>query len=452
MATTTTMSSGTARPEVELGSTIDALKVGGYHIWVAFLCAAVVFLDGFDAQAIGYVAPAVSKAWGLKPGALGPVFSAGLLGIMVGALSGGPLADAIGRRKVILGSCLWFGLCSLATAYVGDMTQLMTLRFITGLGLGAAMPNAIAMVSEYSPARRRAVMVMTMFCGFSLGAALGGLAAGALLRSGFPWQTVFIIGGIAPVVFAPFLFWALPESVRFLATKDSANPAVGKILTRLGAQLPAQANFIITEEKARGISVAQLFGEKRALATVLLWVVFFMSLLDLYFLSSWLPTLINGMGFSESTAAFVTALLQVGGTTAPPILGAIIDRAGFFGVITVIYLAAAGVIASLGFVGPDVVLLSIAVYFAGFCVVGGQGSANALASCLYPTVIRGTGIGWALGIGRIGSILGPTLGGYMLAQKYQLQSIFLIITIPALIAALAGVCLWLLKPKLTNAH
>ena len=257
---------------------------------------------------------------------------------------------------------------------------------------------------------------------------------------------------IAPILVAPLLVAALPESIRFLAAKNSQHRAIAPILTRLGRTPPANATFVIAEEKASGFSVLQLFAERRAVATVLLWVVFFMSLLDLYLLASWLPTVFNGMGLDVSKAVLIASLFQIGGTFAPPLLGWIIDRVGFFGVMVCTYLAAAGAIAGLGVVGPEVGPLSLAVFAAGFCVVGGQGSANALASSLYPTVIRGTGVGWALGIGRIGSIVGPAIGATMLAQKLDRPSVFLISAIPALIAATAALCLWLLKPKLTNAH
>ncbi len=440
-----------ARPQVELGAAIDQLDVGSYQIWIMVLCGAMVFLDGFDTQALGYVAPSLSAAWKLERGALGPVFSAGLFGIMLGALAGGPVADVVGRRKVILAACLWFGALSLATVFASDLTQLLALRFLTGLGLGAAMPNAIALVSEFSPGRRRASMVMIMFCGFSLGAALGGVAAGLLVPL-YGWTSVFWVGGIAPILFAPFLVAALPESIRFLAAKNNQHPSIPPILKRLGVASPESAEFVIAEEKAHGFSVLQLFGERRAVATLLLWLIFFMSLLNLYLLASWLPTVINGMGLSVSTAVFISSLFQVGGTTAPPILGLTIDRVGFFGVLIGVFLASAGAIATLGFVGPEIAPLALAVFVAGFCVVGGQGTANGLAASIYPTVVRGTGVGWALGIGRIGSIIGPAIGAAMLAQKLDRSSIFLACAVPALIAAFAGFCLWLLKPKLNNAH
>jgi AAHS family 4-hydroxybenzoate transporter-like MFS transporter len=438
---------------VELVQLIDQLPVNRFHVRLVALCAAVVFMDGFDAQAIGFVAPSLSQVWRLAPGALGPVFGAGLFGIMLGALVGGPLADYIGRKKVILVAALFFGACSLVTPFAGDVRQLMLVRFVTGLGLGAAMPNAIALVSEYSPHRHRAIIVMIMFCGFSLGAAIGGIVAGFLIPT-FGWKSVFIVGGVAPLVFAPVLVAALPESIRFLVLKDPANPAVGAIVAKLGSEsrIDPRGPFVVNEETAEGLTVPKLFSHGRALATALLWVLFFMSLLDLYLLSNWLPTVIHGLGMSVSTAAFTSALFQVGGTIAPFLLGWLIDRYGFFRIITVIYLLAAGAIALIGSVGSNLRLLMFAVFAAGFCVVGGQSSANALAASLYPTSMRSTGVGWALGIGRIGSIVGPLVGGVMLAQHWGTSALFLAGAIPALCAAAAAALMWMTQPPGRPAH
>ena len=181
----------------------------------------MLFLDGFDTQAIGYVAPALAKEWGLTKAALGPVFSAGLFGLMIGALTFGPLADRIGRKKIIVFSTLAFGIGTLATAFVHDVNSLLAIRFLTGLGLGGAMPNAIAMTSEFNPRRRRATMVMIMFCGFSVGAALGGFLAAGLIPQ-FGWRSVFVVGGIVPLLLVPVLAMRLPESVRFLVLTAQA--------------------------------------------------------------------------------------------------------------------------------------------------------------------------------------------------------------------------------------
>src|SRR5947207_10063496 len=208
-----------AAPPVDVAHFIDQQPVGGFQIRLLLTCAAVLFLDGFDTQAIGYVAPSIAKEWGMTRGALGPVFSAGLFGLMIGALLFGPPAHRIERKKIIIFSTLAFGLGALATAFVQDVNALLAIRFATGLGLGGAMPNAVAMTSEFNPRRRRATMVLIMFCGFSVGAALGGfLAAGLIPR--FGWRSVFVVGGIAPLIMVPILARRLPESVRFVELAD----------------------------------------------------------------------------------------------------------------------------------------------------------------------------------------------------------------------------------------
>src|SRR5258707_2223463 len=214
---------------VDVADFIDQQPVGGFQIRLLLACAAVLFLDGFDTQAIGYVAPALAKEWGLTKGALGPVFSAGLFGLMIGALLFGPLADRIGRKKIIVFSTLAFGIGTLVTAFVQDIDMLLAIRFLTGLGLGGAMPNAIAMTSEFNPRRRRATMVMIMFCGFSVGAALGGLLAAALIPQ-FGCGSAFVVGGVAPVLLGAILALRLPASVRFLALAGGANERVAQLL------------------------------------------------------------------------------------------------------------------------------------------------------------------------------------------------------------------------------
>src|SRR5580704_6094129 len=296
---------------VDVAEFIDQQPVGRFQIGLLLTCAAVLFLDGFDTQAIGYVAPAVAREWGLTKGALGPVFSAGLFGLMIGALLFGPLADRIGRKNIIIFSTLAFGIGAIVTAFVQDVNTLLAIRFLTGLGLGGAMPNAIAMTSEFSPRRRRATMVMIMFCGFSVGAALGGLIAAALIPQ-FGWRSVFLVGGAAPLLLAPILALRLPESVRFLALTGRANARVAELLRLINpkAAFAPAAQFVVHEPGLAGVPVLHLFREGRTLATLLLWVVFFMSLLDLYFLTNWLPTVLNDLGSSVSQSAVIGSMLQ----------------------------------------------------------------------------------------------------------------------------------------------
>jgi AAHS family 4-hydroxybenzoate transporter-like MFS transporter len=423
---------------VDVATFIDTQPVGGFQIRLLLTCAAVLFLDGFDTTAIGYVAPALAREWGLGKGALGPVFSAGLFGLMIGALIFGPLADRIGRKKIIIFSTLTFGIGALITAFVQDVNTLFAIRFLTGLGLGGAMPNAIALTSEFSPRRRRATMVMIMFVGFSIGAALGGLLAAALIPQ-FGWRSVFIVGGVAPLIMVPILALKLPESARFLAFNGRANARVGQMLGLINpkAVFAPATRFVVDEPELAGMPVKHLFRAGRTLATLLLWVVFFMSLLDIYFLSNWLPTVLNDLGASVSEAAAIGSMLQVGGVVGTFALGSIIDRFSFRA-LALVYFIAVFAVGAIGQLGHSIILVTTAIFAAGFCIVGGQIAANALAAGFYPTTVRATGVGWALGIGRVGSIVGPLVGGALLTMKWSAGEVFLAAAVAALCAALAA--------------
>src|SRR3984957_10192619 len=425
-------------PQIDVAEFIDQQPVGGFQLKLLLTCAAVLFLDGFDTQAIGYVAPALAKEWGLTKGALGPVFSAGLFGLMIGALVFGPLADRIGRKNIIIFSTLAFGIGALVTAFVQDVNSLLAIRFLTGLGLGGAMPNAIAITSEFNPRRRRATMVMIMFCGFSVGAALGGLLAAALIPH-FGWRSVFVVGGAAPLLLVPVLVWWLPESVRFLALSGRASARIAELLGLVNpkAAFAPATQFVVHEPALAGMPVLHLFRDGRTLVTLLLWVVFFMSLLDLYFLSNWLPTVLNDLGASVSSAALIGSMLQVGGVVGTFALGSIIDRFSFRA-LTLVYFVAVFAVGAIGQFGHSVMLVTTAIFVAGFCIVGGQIAANALAAGFYPTLVRSTGIGWARGIGRVGSLVGPLVGGVLLTLKWTTAEVFMTAAIAALCAALAA--------------
>jgi AAHS family 4-hydroxybenzoate transporter-like MFS transporter len=426
---------------VDVAAFIDAQPVGRFQIRLLLLCAAVLFIDGFDTQAIGYVAPDIAREWGLSRGTLGPVFSAGLFGLMIGALIFGPIADRIGRKRIIVLSTVAFGIGTFLTIFVHDVYWLIAVRFLTGLGLGGAMPNAVALTSEFSPHRRRATMVMAMFCGFSVGAALGGLLAAALIPV-LGWRSIFVIGGLAPLLYAPFLARMLPESIRFLALTGRDDAKLGQLLARVAptATFTPATRFTAQEPRLAGIPVVHLFDQGRTVTTLLFWVVFFMSLLDLYLLSNWLPTVLNDLGASISMAATIGAMLQIGGVVGTFTLGNFIDRFSFRA-LALTYLIASVAITAIGFSSHSVPLVTAAVFCAGFCIVGGQIASNALTATYYPTSMRSTGIGWALGIGRIGSIVGPLVGGVMLSNHVSVQTLFVTAAVPALCACVAAFAL-----------
>jgi AAHS family 4-hydroxybenzoate transporter-like MFS transporter len=425
---------------IDVTGWINSRKPSSFQIQVLVLCAAAVALEGLDAQNIGYLAPAIISDWHGPPHAFTIVFVSGLVGLLIGCLAIAPLADWIGRRKVMIGTLAAFGTFSLASAAAQSLISLSVLRFLTDMGLGGGMANAIAMTSEYFPSRMRSWMTVIMFCGFPLGASLGGLLAAAIIPS-YGWPMVFVVGGVLPLMLAVLLVIHLPESIRYLALREMESWRIEAIMRRIdpGSQLPRRPQFAVEEESVPGLTIKHLMREGRAIGTVLIWIVFFMSLLDLFLLTSWLPVVLNGAGFSITASAIATASLQGSGVVGSVLVGPLLDRRGCLAVLLPLYLVAAVGIVAIGSVGAVFDLILLASCAAGFGVVSGQNCANAFAAKFYPTYIRATGVGWALGIGRIGAIVGPTVGGVMLAAHFSRAEIFGLGAIPALIVALAVV-------------
>lgn len=419
---------------------IDRAKFGPLQFGVTALCFIIAMLDGFDTQSIAFVAPRIAEDWGLAASAFGPIFAIGLLGLTVGAFTLSPAADRFGRKTVILISTLIFGLFALLTAFATSMNELLIYRFITGIGLGAAMPNIIALTSEYGPARLRATLVTVMFCGFPLGSTIGGLVSTWLIAE-FDWHSVFVVGGVLPLLLLPVLWFALPESVRFLVAKGAPETKIAPIVAKIDADASV-SEFIagLKHEQstaAKGFSVFQLFREGRTPTTLLLWVAFFMNLLVMYFLVNWLPTLLKGAGLPLSLAILSTATLNLGGVVGAIALGRMIDRISPYIVLGTAYAASAAFIALLAFGGTNLTVLLAGAALSGFGVVGAQIGCNALTASVYPTAIRATGVGWALGVGRIGAIVGPLVGGMLLARDWTPQSLILLAVVPAVIASIA---------------
>lgn len=413
---------------------LDTHPFSRYQKLILWLCFLIVAIDGFDTASIGFIAPAIRAEWGLTPAALAPLFGAGLFGLMAGSFLFGPLADRYGRRPVLIFSVAFFGAASLLSAWSTDLTMLLVLRFLTGLGLGGAMPTSVTMTSEYCPQQRRSGLVTLMFCGFTIGSALGGLASAQLLHL-IGWRGVLMLGGALPLLLVPVLLLALPESLRWLVLKGRDGSQ--KIMRRIAPTLAALPRLVVSDRKLAGSPMAELFRPGVLGGTLLLWSTFFMSLLIIYLLSSWMPTLLSGNGLSLSNASLVTMMFQVGGTVGAILLGRWMDRHSPHKVLSIAYLAAAGCIVVVALSGSSLALLVLAVFGVGFGVSGSQVGANALAAAFYPTSSRATGVSWAAAVGRSGSVLGSMAGGLMLTLKLDNATIFFLLAIPAVLASLA---------------
>jgi AAHS family 4-hydroxybenzoate transporter-like MFS transporter len=421
---------------------IDDSKLGYRQILIVAMCGMCLIMDGFDVQAMGYVAPAVIHEWGVAKELLSPVFGAGLFGMLIGSLAFSALADKVGRRPVLIAATAFFSLCMLITALANSIPQLIALRFAAGLGLGCIMPNAMALVGEYSPRRVRVSLMMTVSVCYALGGVVGGLITAALIAS-FGWRAVFVVGGIIPLMTGIVMWLRLPESVQFLVFKKGDDAQIRKNLMQVAPDLhfPSDAQFVLHEvAKAQGVPFLSLFKDGRAAVTILLWLVNFANLLDMYFLSNWLPTVMREAGHSTQTAVFAGTMLWIGGLAGTLAMGRIIDRVGFIPVLAVSFLIA---IVSTALIGNPAVVTSVGaiflmIFLSGLTIVGGQPALNALAAIYYPTNLRSTGIGWSLGMGRVGSVIGPVLGGYLLHLQWSQNQLFIAAAVPAIVS-LCGV-------------
>ncbi|MES2261094.1 MAG: MFS transporter [Pseudomonadota bacterium] len=405
-----------------------------------FLCFLVVAADGFDLASVGYVAPLLKKAWALTPAQMGPIFGAGLFGLTIGSFIFGPMADRIGRRRVIVMSMVLFGIGSIASAYADSASSLAAMRLLTGIGLGGAMPTAITLSSEFSPERNRAWLVTLMFCGFTIGLAFGGALAAVLIPS-FGWQGVFIFGGIAPLCLAPVIWVFLPESLRFMAGKKKYEEEARSVMRRLSGRDDIMLDSVLPPEPVvatdeAGI-VATLFSKHYRAGTLLLWLAFFCTLWVYYQVSSWLPTAITDAGLAVTQAATIGAMMPLGGTIGSLINARLMDRHNPFLVLTCSYVVAALSIACIGAAMQHPAWLYVVVFCTGLGLSGAQTGANVLVSGFYTTAARATGVSWALAVGRVGSIVGAMTGGMMLAGLPSLQIAFIVFALPTIVAGIA---------------
>ncbi|MFK0152776.1 MFS transporter [Streptomyces sp. NPDC090493] len=404
---------------------------------VIVLCALVALLDGFDTQAISLAAPDIGAAWQQQPSVFGTVFGIGLFGGLIGATAAGVIGDRAGRRPLVLAGVLEFAVLTLLTpALATSIGALEVLRLLSGLGLGAAVPGIIAITSEYTRAQSRASVVGLMWCGFPMGAVAGGVLAAWLIPD-HGWQSLFYVGGVVPLLVLVFLWFRLPESARFLRVRGET-AAASRILQRLG--IPAEDTGSQADADSARSPLADLFRQGRAVTTLLLWTAMLLTLLMAYFLTTWLPSLAAGAGVRSGLLAVST--LNLGGVIGCVLIGRLADRYSAVRVLAGAYALGAIAVALIGEAGSSGALLLLATFVGGLLAVGAQLCTVALGATLYETRLRATGVGWSIGAGRIGGILGPTVGGALIGAGVGVPALFLL---AGAVAGATGLVLFVLS-------
>lgn len=434
-------------PTVNVQAFLNENRFSPYQWMIFIICLLIAFFDGMDTAAIGYVAPSLLEEWGMEKKELAPVLSAALFGLAIGAMTSGPLADKFGRKIVLTASVLLFSGFCVASAYAQDLTQMTVLRFITGLGLGAAMPNAVAMLSEYCPERNRALILNTMYCGFPVGAAAGGFFASFIIPE-YGWRAVLLWCGAVPLVLGVLMIFIMPRSASFLVSKKQPAEKVRKILKRINPQADLDnAVFVLPENRAAqqtGNPMAMVLGNHFRAGSILLWIAYFMGLIIFYAMINWMPVLFKEVNMPPELGPRISGLFALGGLGAIA-SGWLMDKFNGNRLIALLSFLTALSVASIGWaLGQGVGALVAVVLFAGVMHNTAQSSLPALAAKFYPTECRATGVSWMLGIGRFGAIAGTFLTGQLIAWKLDFVTIFVILAIPSLILS---VCL-LLKQKI----
>lgn len=420
---------------LEVSQIIDNARFTRFHWMVMSLCALLLIFDGYDLFIYGAVLPVLMKQWGLSPVQAGALGSYALFGMMFGAFIFGPLADRVGRKKGVAISFVLFSVSTFLSGFATTPTEFGIFRFIAGLGCGGLMPNAVALMNEYAPKRLRSTLVAVMFSGYSLGGVLcAGL--GIYMLPAFGWQSMFFAAAV-PLVLLPVILWKLPESVGFLLRQgkhDQAREMLAQVAP--DARLERDVQLVQAEAKGAGVPMLDLFKQERAVGTLMIWLSFFCCLLMVYALGSWLPKLMANAGYSLGSSLSFLLALNFGGVVGAIAGGWLGDRFSLPKVVVSFFALGTVAIALLGFNSP-MPLLYLLIVIAGATTIGTQILLYANTAQFYPLAIRSTGLGWASGIGRTGAIVGPLLGGWLMAASLPLTMNFLVFAVPGLVAALA---------------
>lgn len=429
---------------VPIDRLVDDQKIGSFNIKLLVWSFLAMFADGYDISAMPFAASELVRQWHVPMSAFGVPFSASLFGILFGAPLLGFIGDRLGRRvAIVLGSVI-FGVFTLAMMWATNLDQMTALRFITGIGIGGLMPNTISLNSELAPKRWRATLVVLMFTGVTLGSATPGPVAGWLVPI-YGWKVVFLLGGAVPLIVAACLCFVLPESVKFLAARPGRRAELLRTAHHMRPDLSIadDAQFVLEQPVAAApsggfLGLQRIFSGGLAAITPLLWICFAMTLMANYFLNSWMPLILESSGVSPKQAAIASTLYHVGGTVGGIVVSVLLDRFGFAAIAVLMGLAAPA-IAAIGIEGLPNGVLTFITGFAGLAVLGAQFGNNACSGLIYPTEARSQGAGWALGIGRLGSIVGPLVGGMLVAMKMPLPEMFRWASLPMAVGLIAAI-------------
>jgi MFS transporter, AAHS family, 4-hydroxybenzoate transporter len=420
-------------PARSFDSLLEGRRIAGLQVFIIVICAVISMVDGFDTQSIALAAPSIAKDFGVPAASFGPIFGVGLFGGLVGAIVFGLLGDKFGRKPVLIISVAIVAVGALITPFTTTATTLFLVRFLTGLGLGGALPGVIALTGEYAPLRRRAATVALMFCGFPLGAVVGGLASSVLIPK-LGWTSVFWVGGIVPVILIPIIVLAVPESVRFLARRTDKS-GLATVLGRLKLDRSLAPSIAPAPDEARA-PLPSLFTQGRAVGTIMLWIILLLSLLMTYFLTNWIPIIATQNGLTARIAILGAVMLNLGSIIGSIALGRFVRKRPA-ATIVVGYIVGAIAVIAIGQAAHSAPGLLVTCFLAGFFGIGAQLCTVGLCATFYTDALRATGVGSAVGVARLGAILGPVIGGVLIAAGVATPLIFVIIGIVSLLAALA---------------
>ncbi|MDB5698996.1 MAG: pcaK [Alphaproteobacteria bacterium] len=423
-------------PAFDAGAVITRTRIGAYQIRILILCFLAAVVEGFDQQLPAIAGPRMLRALGEPIDRIGPLYSAGLLGFVLGGLLLGPLGDRIGRKWLLVGSLLGFGAGTLTIPWLDSFNDILIARLLSGFAFGGASISFVAMPAEYVPLHLRGRVVALIWAGIPVGGTIGSLSGKAFIEA-YDWQSLFWIGGGFPFLLAIVLACWLPESIGYLIVRGRDPARIARILKRIAPAAPvnSQTRFIGHADSAERVPIGMLFAEGRAKGTYLIWTALFLAYLIINLMVAWTPALLQQAGTTMGTAALGLAAFNACGLIGILLYSLLVDRRG-----------APALIASGFVIGAATVLLYALLpvtIFGGFVAIaligisiGGAGTALiAVAASFYPTAIRSTGVGWSLAFARIGSICGPLLGSLFFMVGMNLRMIFLTIAVPALLTA-----------------